>query len=304
MYPGQEAGVRTNNPKDYQLILENLPTTLMQESLPTTLPSIFSESVLTLSNVPLDVNVPLNSHHNLPSHPEMTILSRNIKPEEPSELANILTGGPGQYILEKRQEPSPKQFTTLYPQSSVKQSVIVATPSVVLDKSLNDPSTSQIPNKKRNLKRKYEERKNSSPKLDLQQSVGSNENFQKLQQLIPGLSESSIKISKAAQLMKAADQIKSLKHENDNLKSEIDLLKSSNEDLMKSITSYQNQLSTNGSSTMRKYLLEVLIPLSIFIQIQTLMKMSNLQSAILRICSMIILEVVQYKTGNIGYFLN
>ena len=265
MYQDSEAGVRTNNHEDYQLIQETLPTTLMQESLPTTLPSIFSESVLTLSNVPLDVNVPLNSHHNLPSHPEMTILSRNIKPEEPSELANILTGGPGQYILEKRQEPSPKQFTTLYPQSSVKQSVIVATPSVVVDKSLNDPSTSQIPNKKRNLKRKYEERKNSSPKLDPQQSVGSNENFQKLQQLIPGLSESSIKISKAAQLMKAADQIKCLKHENDNLKSEIDLLKSSNEDLMKSITSYQNQLSTNGSSTMRQYLLEDLIPLLMFI---------------------------------------
>ena len=252
--------MRTNNHEDYQLIQETLPTTLMQESLPTTLPSIFSESVLTELS-----NVPLNSNHNLPSHHEMTILSRNIKPEEPSELANILTGGPGQYILEKRQEPSPKQFTTLYPQSSVKQSVIVATPSVVLDKSLNDPSTSQIPNKKRNLKRKYEERKNSSPKLDPQQSVGSNENFQKLQQLIPSLCESSIKISKAAQLMKAADQIKSLKHENDNLKSEIDLLKSSNEDLMKSITSYQNQLSTNGSSTMRQYLLEDLIPLLMFI---------------------------------------
>ena len=98
------------------------------------------------------------------------------------------------------------------------------------------------------MKRKFEERKNSSPKLDPQQSGGSNENFQKLQQLVPGLAESSIKISKAAQLMKAADQIKSLKHENDHLKSEIDLLKASNEDLMKSITTYQNQLSCSGTS--------------------------------------------------------
>ena len=66
--------------------------------------------------------------------------------------------------------------------------------------------------------------------------------------MIPGFFESSVKISKAAQLMKAADQIKSLKHSNDNLEREIDLLKSSNEDLMKSITSFQTQLSTNGTS--------------------------------------------------------
>ena len=247
MYP--EAVVRTDASEDYQLIQEAIPTTLIQEVLPTTLPSIFSNNVFTeLSNVPLDVNVSLDSQDNLSQ--EMTILSRNIKPEESSELANILTGGPGQYILEKRQDTSPKPYQTFLQrqQSSVKQSVIVPTPSVIIDKSLNNPSTSQLPNKKRNLKRKYEERKNSSPKLDPQQSGGSNENFQKLQQLIPGLSESSIKISKAAQLMKAADQIKSLKHENDNLKSEIDLLKVSNEDLMKSITNYQNQLSCNGTS--------------------------------------------------------
>jgi len=245
MYP--EAGMRADTSEDYQLIQETIPTTLIQEALPTTLPSIFSNSVFTeLSNVSLDVNVPLDSQNNLSQ--EITILSRDIKPEEPSELANILTGGPGQYILEKRQETSPKPFQTFIQQSSVKQSVIVPTPSVIIDKSLNNPSTSQSPNKKRNLKRKFEERKNSSPKLDPQQSGGSNENFQKLQQLVPGLAESSIKISKAAQLMKAADQIKSLKHENDNLKSEIDLLKASNEDLMKSITTYQNQLSCNGTN--------------------------------------------------------
>ena len=46
--------------------------------------------------------------------------------------------------------------------------------------------------------------------------------------------------------MKAADQIKKLKKENENIQSEIDLLKSSNEELMKSITGFQNQLSYSG----------------------------------------------------------
>ena len=75
--------------------------------------------------------------------------------------------------------------------------------------------------------------------------------------MIPGFFESSVKISKAAQLMKAADQIKSLKHSNDNLEREIDLLKSSNEDLMKSITNFQTQLSTNGTSKKRKYFIDM-----------------------------------------------
>ena len=247
MYP--EAVVRTNSNEDFQILQEISPTTLMEESMPL----IFSECALTeLSNVPLDVNIPLDSHHHhLPPPDKMAILTRNVKPEEPSELANILTRGPGQYILDKRQDSSPKTLTNLYQLSSVKQSVIVPTLCFVEDKSLNDPTTSQMPNEKRNLKRKYEKGKDSSPK----QSGGSNENFQKveksfqkLQQMIPGFFESSVKISKAAQLMKAADQIKSLKHSNDNLEREIDLLKSSNEDLMKSISSFQTQLSTNGTS--------------------------------------------------------
>ena len=162
---------------------------------------------------------------------------------EPSELANILTGG--HYILEKRPEPLDSSSETYFNNNNnkvgIKQSVIVQAPSYT-ERSPENAITSRIAQKQHNLKRKYQEHNNDS------KSVPSNANFSKLQKLVPGLSEASIKISKAAQLMKAADQIKKLKKENENIQSEIDLLKSSNEELMKSITGFQNQLSFSGRS--------------------------------------------------------
>ena len=93
----------------------------------------------------------------------------------------------------------------------------------------------------------------------------SDSSFAKLQMIVPGLSENSpIKISKAAQLMKAADHIHLLKTENDSLQvriandgrlnknsflyqNEIELLKESNENLLKDILSCQSQLSPQGN---------------------------------------------------------
>ena len=87
MYPYPEAVVRPNSREDFQIIQEILPPTLMDESMPL----IFSECALTeLSNVPLDVNIPLDSHQHPTSPPDqMTILTRNVKPEDPSEHSQL-----------------------------------------------------------------------------------------------------------------------------------------------------------------------------------------------------------------------
>lgn len=173
----------------------------------------------------------------LPSHQVPTFSSPS---SEASELANILTGG--NYILEKRQEPLSHKTKEYFNnnQPSIKKSVIVHTPSFN-ENSWDNAITSKA--QTNNLKRKHQA---SGCSNDPAKSVPSNANFAKLQKLVPGLSETSIKISKAAQLMKAADQIRKLKKENDNLQSEIDLLKASNDDLMSNITDFQNQLSSNG----------------------------------------------------------
>merc|ERR1719384_1425024 len=73
------------------------------------------------------------------------------------------------------------------------------------------------------------------------------ENFSMLRSLVPSLSESSMKISKAGQLMKASDHIEQLQQDNETLNKEIEMLKSSSHSLLKDITGFQNQLSCKSS---------------------------------------------------------
>ena len=70
-----------------------------------------------------------------------------------------------------------------------------------------------------------------------------------LRSLVPSLSESSMKISKAGQLMKAADHIEQLQQDNGTLDKEIEMLKSSSQELLKDISGFQNQLSCKSSRT-------------------------------------------------------
>ena len=74
-----------------------------------------------------------------------------------------------------------------------------------------------------------------------------NENLSLLKSLVPSLSESSLKISKAGQLMKAADHIQELQQDNETLGREIEMLKSSSQSLLKDITGFQNQLACKSS---------------------------------------------------------
>ena len=93
-------------------------------------------------------------------------------------------------------------------QSSIKQSVIVQAP-VVGEDFVELASTST---KRNNLKRRHPPPEAESTK------AASDSSFSKLQSLVPGLTDNSpIKISKAAQLMKAADHIHQLKTENDSI---------------------------------------------------------------------------------------
>ena len=176
-------------------------------------------------------------------------------PARSSELASILQRGPGQYILEKRQETEIRSSVCELEEafrspSSIKQSVIVQPPSTCLDSA----STShQSPAARQPRKRKLPpqnvaaaESQNSQNSQNFQNSTAG---FSQLAALVPGLAEGgSIKVSKAAQLMKAADHIRGLKTENQNLEEEIELLQASNQDLLDNILSFQTQLANNGKS--------------------------------------------------------
>ena len=90
---------------------------------------------------------------------------------------------------------------------------------------------------------------NSQNSQNSQISQNSTAGFYQLQALLPGLAEgSSVKVSKAAQLMRAAEHIRGLKTENQNLEEEILMLQASNNDLLNNILSFQTQLGHNGKS--------------------------------------------------------
>jgi len=194
-----------------------------------------------VSSQPLMMSMsPMSSSQHSPRD-QFELSPKSYKPpkSEPSELANILKGG--QYILEKRSEAKTKLVDLLSP-SSIKQSVIVQAPLQDEQVFVEHASTSK---KRNNLKRKHHR-----PEADQSNRAPSDSSFAKLQKLVPGLSENSpIKISKAAQLMKAADHIHLVKTENDNLQNEIELLKKSNENLLKDIISCQSQLSPQGNGS-------------------------------------------------------
>ena len=180
-------------------------------------------------------------------------------PARSSELASILQRGPGQYILEKRQETEIRSSVCELEEafrspSSIKQSVIVQPPST---SCLDSASTShQSPAARQPRKRKLPqqnvvaaESQNSHNPQNSQNFQNSTAGFSQLAALVPGLAEGgSIKVSKAAQLMKAADHIRGLKTENQNLEEEIELLQASNQDLLDNILSFQTQLANNGKS--------------------------------------------------------
>ena len=204
-------------------------------------------SDISMSQVLREAPISVIQNSQQPSYPEMKLATTEISYYHPppqhnvttfsnndqSELANILKGG--QYILEKR--PS---------QTSIQKSVIVeATSLQTVSQEIEGAITSQkLPLKRKNLKRKSEPV--SVKEEYLQKSESSNANFQKLQKLVPSLSDTSVKVSKAAQLMKAAEQIKILKKGNDNLNNEIEMLKATSAELLQNITSSQNELSFNG----------------------------------------------------------
>ena len=179
-------------------------------------------------------------------------------PARSSELASILQRGPGQYILEKRQETEIRSSVCELEEafrspSSIKQSVIVQPPST---SCLDSASTShQSPAARQPRKRKLPpqnvvaESQNPQNSHNPQNPQNSTAGFSQLAALVPGLAEGgSIKVSKAAQLMKAADHIRGLKTENQNLEEEIELLQASNQDLLDNILSFQTQLANNGKS--------------------------------------------------------
>ena len=179
-------------------------------------------------------------------------------PARSSELASILQRGPGQYILEKRQETEIRSSVCELEEafrspSSIQQSVIVQPPSSCMDSA----STShQSPAARQPRKRKLPpqnvaaaESQNTQNSQNSQNFQNSTAGFSQLAALVPGLAEGgSIKVSKAAQLMKAADHIRGLKTENQNLEEEIELLQASNQDLLDNILSFQTQLANNGKS--------------------------------------------------------
>ena len=185
-------------------------------------------------------------------------------PARSSELASILQRGPGQYILEKRQETEIRSSVCELEEafrspSSIKQSVIVQPPtssSTCPTSCLDSASTSHQSPARQPRKRKLPpqnvasaESQNSQDPQNSHNSQNSTAGFSQLAALVPGLAEGgSIKVSKAAQLMKAADHIRGLKTENQNLEEEIELLQASNQDLLDNILSFQTQLANNGKS--------------------------------------------------------
>ena len=183
-----------------------------------------------------------------------------------SQLANILQGG--QY--ERPPPPPPPPHTLLQaPLTDLntsylmenpivkKKSVIVSLDSVTSDLvclDTTEPSTSSLttgatrppPRKKIKLdKRSSSNSRKSSEKYPVGEST--NVSFAKLNILVPSLSESSMKISKAGQLMKTSEYIEELQEDNDQLSREIEMLRSSSQTLFSDITGFQNKLSFNSS---------------------------------------------------------
>ena len=196
--------------------------------------------------------------------PHLVCSDTRPAPARSSELASILQRGPGQYILEKRQETEIRSSVCELEEafrspSSIKQSVIVQPPtssSTCPTSCLDSASTSHQSPARQPRKRKLPpqnvasaESQNSQDPQNSQNSQNSTAGFSQLAALVPGLAEGgSIKVSKAAQLMKAADHIRGLKTENQNLEEEIELLQASNQDLLDNILSFQTQLANNGKS--------------------------------------------------------
>ena len=196
--------------------------------------------------------------------PHLVCSDTRPAPARSSELASILQRGPGQYILEKRQETEIRSSVCELEEafrspSSIKQSVIVQPPtssSTCPTSCLDSASTSHQSPARQPRKRKLPpqnvasaESQNSQDPQNSHNSQNSTAGFSQLAALVPGLAEGgSIKVSKAAQLMKAADHIRGLKTENQNLEEEIELLQASNQDLLDNILSFQTQLANNGKS--------------------------------------------------------
>jgi len=186
-----------------------------------------------------------------------------------SQLANILQGGqyerppppppPPPHTVLQAPDPLTDLNTSDLRENTIvkKKSVIVSLDSVtsalVLDTT--EPSTSCLtpgaarppPRKKIKLDKRSSSSNNrkSSEKLPVGEST--NVSFAKLNILVPSLSESSLKISKAGQLMKTSEYIEELQEDNEQLSREIEMLRSSSQTLLTDITGFQNKLSFNSS---------------------------------------------------------
>ena len=178
-----------------------------------------------------------------------------------SQLANLLQVG--QY--ERHPPPPPPPQTVPHISDHIentivkKKSVIVSLSSVTSDlMSVNttEPSTSTLtpgakhpPMKKIKLDKRSSS--SSSRKSSEKQPVGesTNASFAKLNILVPSLADSSMKISKAAQLIKTSEHIEQLQEDNDHLSRDIEMLRSSSKTLLSDIAGFQNKLSFNSSQT-------------------------------------------------------
>ena len=178
-----------------------------------------------------------------------------------SQLANILQGG--QYERPPPSLPPPQTVLHIsdHNENTIvkKKSVIVSLSSVTSDlMSVNttEPSTSTLtPGAKHPPRKKIKLDKRSSSssgrKSSEKQPVGesTNASFAKLNILVPSLADSSMKISKAAQLIKTSEHIEQLQEENDHLSREIEMLRNSSKTLLSDIAGFQNKLSFNSSQT-------------------------------------------------------
>jgi len=221
---------------------------------------------------PLTVSL-YQEHHSSPSYQ----LQARGRDKTTSQLANILQGGqyerppppplpppPPQTVLQAGSAPAPQ--TVLHVSEHIentivkKKSVIVSLSSVTSDLlSLNttEPSTSTLtpgarppPRKKIKLDKRSSSSSSSRRKSSEKQPAGesTNASFSKLNILVPSLSDSSLKISKAGQLMKTSEHIQQLQEDNDQLSREIEMLRSSSQTLLGDISGFQNKLSFNSSS--------------------------------------------------------
>ena len=115
----------------------------------------------------------------------------------------------------------------------------------LMSETSTEPTTSTSTPPRKKIKLENKTVKHSDDKNPVKESK--NENLSLLKSLVPSLSESSLKISKAGQLMKAADHIQELQQDNETLGREIEMLKSSSQSLLKDISGFQNQLACKSS---------------------------------------------------------